>query len=199
MPAPATRLSYRGASKPRFRPLGAHLARLSLLFGVIVLSAFSSSCLLGDPPAYESEAQTTPVLLPAQAEPPLGTIITAEVGDTIEFRVPFRSQDAGEQLAAVLYREFQQDEQREALVGTRVAAGSNLFTDETRSANLSYTFTSLDEGCSSYTLLVTHQSNLFLSEVNPGTEEKLAFITWWANINDGPPPSNLVSECGEDL
>ncbi len=159
------------------------------------------ACLLGDPPEYQSRRQTPPVILTASAEPTPTRVIRARQSEFVEFRLLYRSEDAGEAMAAILIRNFRVD----GALPTRVAGSeyepsSNLYPGEgdPTEVTIPHTFGAGDAGCNSYTLLLTHSSNLNVLGL-PRNNDDVAFVTWWANVDDTSPGSTTVESCGGEL
>ncbi len=180
---------------------GFRLARLWLV-GMAMLTS-QAGCLLGDPAEYQSRRQTPPVLLTTSADPPLTRIIRAKVNESVEFKVIYRSEDAGETMGAILIRNFRVDGALPTrLNGKEYEPSSNLYPDEGEATQAStpYTFGQTDLGCNSYTMLLTHSSNLDVLGL-PRTNDDVAFVTWWANVSDAnsTPGDTSVDSCGGEL
>lgn len=174
--------------------VGARLARPSLM-GLAMLT--QSGCLLGEAPEYQSRRQTPAVLLTDSAEPSLNRVIRGRVSEPHEFKVLYRSEDAGDRMAFILFKNFNTEDST-YLAANSAAPSSNLYPDEGEptQAALTYNFRDTDVGCNSYTLLLTHASNLNVLE--PQEPSDIAYVTWWAavvNLN-GEPADILVDDCG---
>lgn len=165
---------------------------------MLTCALLTASCLLGEAPEYQSRRQTPPVILTAGAEPTLTRVIRARQTESIEFKLLYRSEDAGESVGAILIRNFRVD----GALPTRIAGNeyepsSNLYPDEGEATQVAipHTFGPADVGCNSYTLLLTHSSNLDVVGL-PRSNDDVAFVTWWANVDDTSPGSHIVESCG---
>ncbi|MCB9584404.1 MAG: hypothetical protein H6718_03360 [Polyangiaceae bacterium] len=158
-----------------------------------------TGCLLGEAPEYQSRRQTPPVLLTSSADPSLNRVIRVQTSETIEFKVLYRSEDAGDPMTAILFRDFRADSDLPQIVNsTEFEPSSNLYPDEgdPTQAVLSYNFRDSDKGCHSYTMMLSHSSNV--NVFRPRDNGDVALVTWWAAVQDenGEPTDILVDECG---
>src|SRR4029434_5135890 len=83
---------------------GICLARGSL--GIILLMSVQG-CIVADPPVFEEPERTPPFLDLAAADPPIFEILQQGPADQVRINVPFRSEDAGDRLQAVLFLNYQ--------------------------------------------------------------------------------------------
>ncbi|MGE0325411.1 MAG: hypothetical protein AB7K71_36100 [Polyangiaceae bacterium] len=158
-----------------------------------------TGCLLGETPEYQSRRQTPPLVVANGITPAPGRLIRARVSEKVEFTVNFRSEDAGETMSFLLWRNYQSDQAFYIDAGF-VPPSSNLYEAEgdPTQALQTYTFGASDIGCNSYTLLLTHTGNLNGIKILPGTENDVASVTWWAVVEglNGEPGDILVDDCG---
>ncbi|MCA9630220.1 MAG: hypothetical protein KC766_21265 [Myxococcales bacterium] len=162
-----------------------------------------AGCLLGEAPEYQSRRQTPPVLLSTRVEPKPERVIRVRTGEQVEFIVPYRSEDAGDTMTAFLYRNFQVGAKSDYLASINVPPSSNLYSDEgdPSQALITYSFANSDIGCNSYTMLLTHSSNIGTAQdaLAPKDDDLVVLVTWWAAVvnQSGEPADLLVDECGE--
>jgi hypothetical protein len=175
-PESAARLPRRRVARPSHATRG---VRHSVVAVLLALGA--SGCLVSDPPTYHTSTQTTPELDAVLAAPSPRNIIDLTSGDSETFNVPVRSEDAGDDLWAMLHLNYLNDPQS-FQVGEVLPASS--FEDVGRTVNLVWLVPARPAGCYRVTLIVTHASNI----VDPFTRELrssdgTAMIDWWANLN----------------
>jgi hypothetical protein len=156
-----------------------------------------SGCLLSPPADYEEDQRIPPVLqiLAEETEPTPYMFHEYSRYDTIEFRVPVRSNDGdgdGQQsaLIAYLFRDFEYFSN-----GTENERGSDYidaasFEDGPRLISIKYTFSDEPDGCYQYTLFVTHTDNGSPPE-EVERQEDVAIVTWWINIESDDVPNDL--------
>src|SRR5690349_20710558 len=108
-----TRCKYEGPSATalsRYRPSPwrstalSRLACRSLLLGFV--SLFAPSCIVADPPEYSSAVQRAPELDLYNASPAILKILEVTANQVVPINVPVRSEDAGEQLVALLFLDY---------------------------------------------------------------------------------------------
>ncbi len=160
-----------------------------------------AGCLLGEAPEYQSRRQTPPVVLTTTADPSLNRVIPGRMDETQEFKVLYRSEDAGDSVTAILFRDFHADNTiPQILKNIEIAPSSNLYPDEGEpsQALIPYSFVNADLGCHSYTMMLTHSGNLNVA--SPRNEDDVALVTWWAKVvnQSGEPADVLVDQCGAD-
>jgi len=190
---PATRLSRQTRDMREISGVFG-LARRSLCLVVIMLS--SQSCIVADPPEYRSPQQTRPVLNMYSAVPPAiyALVLSSAVANnpSTSFTVQVRSEDAGEDLRALFFLDYQLPGQRK-LGGKQISASTYL--DTGRDIHFEWVPDKKDAGCHFASLVVAHTDS-FLKE----TEDKLdpkkadddaAIATWTVNVD---PPANFALE-----
>lgn len=177
-----TRLSWsKATSAPN--PWCYALARLSLLLTLAMLPG----CLVDDPPAYSPPKQTPPRLDHHLATPGLGLLIVANAGDTLTFKIPVASEDAGEPLVAHFFYD-------ESLLNYQSLPASTL---EDRDRYVKFAFPVLDDnqGCHRFKVRIAHASNL-PSGLEPARDPRdLAEAYWWVNLNVAPEDAGILKDC----
>ncbi|MEP7051256.1 MAG: hypothetical protein ABJB12_12930 [Pseudomonadota bacterium] len=191
---PATALSGRTREKARSAAV-LRLARVSLLGSLMLL--FASSCIVADPPEYESPVRTSPLLDVYAASPPTSRLIQANKNDLIKFSVPLRSEDAGEGLRGVFLVDY--NTPSELLQNTQELAASTYSDNNLRTVTLDWTVPTLKSGCHLMTLIVAHLSSF---KHNPSTvldpkvsEGDAAIINWWMNVGLDPSLASTLEDC----
>jgi hypothetical protein len=178
---------------PEHRP-----RRRLTLRSLCLLSGLSTGCLVADPPQYEEPA-TTPVFLDVAAAVPIaGRVIVRIDGDlTIDFDVPFRSEDNGDRVAFGLLQDFgfpgRTDE-----VFCRGFVPPGTFDETDRAIRFTAVPKMAKHGCNQLTLLVSHEKNF---DLETGCRPDLirgvgdtAMATWWLNVvAPGEDQSTLVN------
>src|SRR5882724_7980968 len=182
----ATRLSGPALAWASSRPFLA-LARLSLL-GACVLML--QRCLVDDPAPFPESKQTPPRLDYHNALPLLDQVIFAQNGETLHFSIPVASEDAGDDLSAILVLDYNGGSVG-SLSGEAIRPST--LDDTTRSVSLDWNVDRVTAGCHRVTLRVTHHANL---DGNHGPEvfntADLAEAYWWANIDADPSLGNAL-------
>lgn len=170
------------------------LARLSL--GVAAIS-MSSGCLVEDPPPFVAPQKTAPRLDYSKATPGLDQVIVRNSGESLEFRVPVKSEDAGDGLVGNLLLDYAGEGTAITPLGFATVSASTL--DDRDERVLKTTITILPKtspGCHRITLRVTHFSNL--APGNPYQlidKSDLAEAFWFANINVSPETAGMLVDC----
>ncbi len=179
----ATPVSCRGPRPMPLRGLFSKLARLSL--GAVLVTMLSG-CVVEDPPPYAEPQQTPPWLDLRQAVPLLDQIIVRTKGDRIQFNIPVRSEDAGDDLFAFLLFDYK-GEGTDPRVLDIAQLKPSTFDDPDRE-DIVFDWTiddGVENGCHRLTLLATHKANLNLAAGLPEVFDKsdVAIAVWWADIN----------------
>ncbi len=185
LPPATTRLSHPKASGPQRSGRNRRLARPSLLVGVVAV--ISSACIVSDPAEYGVAKQTPPFLNANDATPSVLLTRPLALNETLPVNVPLRSEDAGEELRALLFLDRGQQGQR-LLRFREIPAGK---LEEKRSIAISGEIEL--PGCHSVSLVVTHKSNLNEETNEPTDADDTAILTWWVNVDDDG--TNLLSDC----
>jgi len=187
----ATCLSWFGA---RLRLSSAYfqgLARLSLAAATF---SMLSGCLVDDPPPYPTAQQTPPRLDYAKASPGLDQVLVTSFPDVVTFEMPVTSEDAGDELVAILRLDY------DGQVGDQVSFGhlppSTLADTSRRVFSLPWVVPrKLDPGCHRLTLRVTHLRNTDRNFTNVLDTKDLAEAYWFANVNVTPENAGSLVDC----
>lgn len=156
-----------------------------------LLGVGASGCLIGEAPDYTEPRQTPPFLLLNQAEPPITAIFRAVSGVDIEFNVPVRSEDLGDELVASLVLDYRLEGENQ-LASVRGDAGT-FFGERQRSISVVWD-TGQTLGCHQVTMIVTHFSNAD-SNFLPIDPADQALATWWVALRSPVDPENLPLDC----
>ena len=163
-----------------------------------LLASMMSGCLIEDPPPYRQPQQTTPWLDLRLAVPFIDQVLVRDLGQTVAFSVPFRSEDAGEGLVAYLVLDLAGDgNDAKRQVAIVEVPPSTLDDPDRDPLTFEWTITEQDvakEGCHRLTLLVTHQSNISRNLVVDNPND-LSTAVWWANIGTDPLDSGMLQNC----
>ena len=196
----ATRLSCLGAcaglGSGGFRAL-ARLSLLALAFSML------SGCLVDDPPPYPTAQQTPPRLDYTKASPGLDQVLVRSYPDLITFEMPVTSEDAGDELTAVLLLDY--DGQGGEQLNSGHLPPSTLADTNKRVFSLPWLVPKrIDPGCHRITLRVTHLGNTGGTSNDVLDTKDLAEAYWFANINVTPENAGSLVDCpkastGSDL
>lgn len=149
----------------------------------------ASSCIVADPPEYRDPVRTRPLLEVYKATPLISNIVVYTPNTPpINFSVPVRSEDAGEDLSAVTFVDYGTNVEK--FVNIQTIAASTY--DQSREIPLKWTPT--DDKCHVFSLIVAHVRS-FLSgdgvHLDPDKAgDDAAIVSWWVNVN---PPNNEVN------
>ena len=187
----ATRLSWFGA---RLRLSSAYfqgLARLSLAMATL---SMLSGCLVDDPPPYPTAQQTPPRLDYAKASPGLDQVLVTSFPDLVTFEMPVTSEDAGDELAAVLLLDY--DGQGGEQLNSGHLPASTLADTNKRVFSLPWLVPKrIDAGCHRITLRVTHLGNTGATANDVLDKKDLAEAYWFANVNVTPENAGSLVDC----
>jgi hypothetical protein len=156
------------------------------------------ACLVDDPPPLIAPHQTEPRLNYTTALPVLDQVIVANSGETINFTVEIKSEDAGQPLTGILLLDYSGDGSiPDFLWGVPFVPPSTLDDPEPRSLKLPWTVRDpLAPGCHRITLRVTHVNNINPDHPVEAIDKKdLAEAFWFANINVSPESANQLVDC----
>ncbi len=161
---------------------------------VVALSA--TGCLVSEPPEYQDETRTAPMLQRTLAVPAPTEILPISLDDAVTFTVPFRSEDAGVTPIAVLWLDYT-IRGREARLGVDPFQPASDFHDTSRNFSITLGFTDDNLlGCHQISLVATHRDNLDTGTWLPVSLEDTDVITWWAEIIDPEnPESSTLDSC----
>jgi hypothetical protein len=188
----ATRLSWFGAHFLARTGAFWGLARLSL---TAALLSMLSGCLIDDPPPLVAPQQTPPRLDYTKASPGLDQIMNIKQGEVIPFKMPVTSEDAGDDLLAVLLFDY------DGLYGLPLTVGSflpasTLADTNPRELGISWTVIGgIEPGCHRITLRVTHVGNIRTTIFDLVDQSDLAEAYWFANVNVTPQNAGSAVKC----
>jgi hypothetical protein len=178
----------------RLRP---RMLMLQLLAGV-ALAPTLSGCLLAEPPEFEPARKVAPRLNYNAADPPLTQILRVSSGQSVQFTLPFQSQDFASQeepefVLGVLVLDYRLSDSPNRIAGPTFLPPDSL--GSTREMKVSWVVGPGLSGCHQVSLLVGHlsrfdgQSNL----PKPGAEVSIA--VWWANVNPSLEQPDTLFDC----
>jgi len=157
----------------------------------------SQGCIVADPPEYRSPQQTRPVLNMYSAVPPATHALvlssTVQNNTPTRFTVQVRSEDAGEDLRALFFLDYQLPGQRK-LGGKQISASTYL--DTGRDIRFDWAPDKKDAGCHFATLVVAHTDS-FLKDIDDDkldpakADDDAALATWTVSVD---PPANFALE-----
>jgi len=189
-PEAVTRLSHLGAALlPNLGRIPV-LARESL---ILVIGMFAASgCLVADPPEYKPPEQTPPFLDLFRADPPVREVLVARHDARINFNVPVRSEDAGDELIGAVHFDWGLPQSWQRNVGLPAST----FDDDSRAIVFDWAVTSPSTtGCHQLTLLVFHRANYdFINQRSTDSDDQ-AIATWWLNVNPDESDLDTLKEC----
>jgi hypothetical protein len=146
-------------------------------------------CIVADPPVFEQPEKTPPVLDLAAADPPIFEVLQKAPASHVPINVPFRSEDAGVRLQAVLFLNYKTPDEAPQPGLRNLDPGT--FGEE-RAIKMEWDVPSVTASeCDQLTLQVTHFDNL--DEQNePIDKSDVGLATWWVEIQvEGSEPAPL--------
>lgn len=150
-----------------------------------------AGCIVGDPPELGQPQQTPPFVDTAKTDPTPGRVIQLESGDNLPLTVPYRSEDAGEDLFATLWLDYEVEGER-LITFRQLPAGT--LDDGERQFSTSWTVPAPLSGCHQLTFVLTHLSSM--DGTKPSSEAAdVATVTWWLNVGDSAEEPNLLADC----
>jgi len=159
----------------------------------------TSSCVVADPPEYRDPVQSRPVLDVYHADPPALQLIVAEKNSPspIKISVPVRSEDAGEDLQANTYLDFNLPSQQVLNLQTIPAS---TYDNEGRTVNVDFSVTGATEkGCHLLSIVVAHRDTFQLLQIDRLDPKKAdtdaAIINWWVNVDPDPGQERSLINC----
>lgn len=175
------------------RPI--HPTVVSLVLA-LVAGNLTTACLIEAPEELEEPQQIPPRPMLENADPNLlAPVQTFVAGEPQTFLVPFVSEDLGESVVGRLYLNlnFNSDDPPTVLETTYVPAGR--LSDTDRRMQIPWIANrSVDAGCYSVTMTITHASNYSLDTQRPIDLERTALVTWWV-VHDSDPEDINMDEC----
>jgi len=139
-----------------------------------------ASCIVSEPAEYGVAKQTPPFLDAKNAAPSVLHTHKLSLGDKVLVNVPFRSEDAGEELRALLWLDKGVIGKTTLLNFREIPPGKP--EDNKRSIDIPADIQVA--GCHSMSLVVTHRSNLDKDNNEPVNDDDTAILTWWLNVDD---------------
>jgi hypothetical protein len=190
-----TELSYPGGVQIRAFQRARALARTSLFS--VGMGSLLAGCLVAEPP-NPSNPERTPPMIDFRNTFPLVTQITTVRGlASQEFSVGVRSEDRGDPLFGLLFRNYSL-EGEEYLKLNRVPAST--FDDTDRKLTLQWTVREELRGCHQITMVVTHLGNIdFRDPPEPISPADVALATWWLHVNPDPERPEDLGVCPKSL
>jgi hypothetical protein len=163
-----------------------------------LLALLASGCIVPDAPSYDPPGTTAPLLdafnaIPSNIYPVLVPVAAAQV----EFDVPVRSEDAGDELWVGVYFDYGTSKQ---LLHTDTDVSASTLDDPERSIKFQLRATPL-VGCHTLTLLVTHRANTFRlpsGERAPDLQKAagdLGVATWFLNFQPNESEPTTLPLC----
>lgn len=158
----------------------------------MVVAALLAGACVDDPPTYGAGRAILPYFAASSARPPLGEIYRGQY--PLEVNVPFRSEDNGLPLVALLFLDLPPggpvDPARPDLVAFATLSPSN-YDNLRRQVILTFSPERDLAGCHSLTLMLTAESNWDTVSVLPNDESSVARLVWWlgtdgASLGDCP-------------
>jgi len=156
-----------------------------------VFGSVTAIACLDAPPEYSVPDQIPPVLVTSQIAPPTrDVVVVPAAASQVDFLVPFRSDDSGEDLTAL----FVLDMARQVtfpfiLDAVPVLADPRPFAaqDPARVVTYLYTWTERPVGRHRVTLILTHESN-FSTRYEVQDALDAAEVTWILDFGGGTTP-----------
>ncbi|HEY8943580.1 MAG TPA: hypothetical protein VIM73_04930, partial [Polyangiaceae bacterium] len=119
----------------------------------------------------------------------------------IEFDVPIRSEDQGENLWYSFHLNFEVSSVRNSLL-LKDEIPPSTFEDTSRAIRRTWRVREpMTDGCHRVTLFVAHYRNWLRSEDRPdpeGDPKDVATATWWINVNPAPGERFTLRNCPSD-
>jgi len=160
------------------------------------LAGLAPGCLIADPPEYGGPQKTPPYIESSSISPtPYAIIDVFENDPTQSFAFKVYSEDAGDRLWTVFYRDYYLATVPQRL-DDRSHAPSTL--DVPHNITIPLTLTQVPMGCHSLTLLVMHESTWNNATVSPDSTKAItdmASVTWWMNVQPDEDHPNTLFDC----
>ncbi|HEY3253526.1 MAG TPA: hypothetical protein VGJ91_06245 [Polyangiaceae bacterium] len=142
------------------------------------------SCIVADPPEYRAPVQTRPVLNVYSAVPTATRALAVVAGTKQQLSVQVRSEDAGEDLRALFFLDYQLPGETK-LVSKPIPAST--YDNPGRNIQLDW-FPSKDKpNCHFLSLVVAHRSSFLATDddkLNPKfADDDAAILTWTVNVS----------------
>ena len=159
----------------------------------------ASSCIVADPPEYQSPVRTRPVLDVFQATPTTSRVLVVNTNDLVRISVPVRSEDAGELLEGVFAVDYNAGSPRPPENTQYI--GASTYADDQRKFTLDWNVPLLPSaGCHLLSLIVAHRSSF---KDNPASTLKTdaaatadaTILNWWMNVDADPSLASTLANC----
>lgn len=147
---------------------------------------------LDEPPTYVAPDQIPPFIITSQVTPSPNAVFVMEEGSRMEIDVPFRSEDLGERVRAIVVMDLAPGEAPSTIVDEFDEPAST-FDDDSRSFSAPVRIIGT-AGCHSVTLLASQSSTDILENYN-GADDRIASLTWWVNVLDPQGERELLENC----
>ena len=153
-----------------------------------LLAAFGASgCIVPEPPSYDPPRTTAPALDGFGATPTnlFPTPVPRSQVEGFQLKVPYRSEDAGQEIWAGLYINYGNNPSR--LPNNYRRYEPSTYDDDDREINISIRG-GLDPGCYTISLFVTHMPNTLVDESGElylneeAAKDDLGVATWFFNV-----------------
>jgi hypothetical protein len=157
-----------------------------------------AGCVVSDPPEYGLVKQTPPFVDLSGASPAVFTVTSKSPGEVVSPSVDFRSEDAGDDVVALLYLNW-------SIAGKEDFQDINLlpastFDQPRKASGISWPVEQKDVGCQQLSLILVHRSGYNTLQKKPATGAQYAIVTWWFNITDPQNPQDvLLTECPSNV
>lgn len=161
---------------------------------VPLFALLTSGCIVPEAPSYDPPRTTKPLVDAFKAIPSNIYPVPLPKDSTVEFDVPVRSEDAGDELWVGVYLDYGTGRQ---VLHTDTDVSASTLDDDNRFIEFQLREDALPMGCHTLTLLVTHRANTFRlpsGERAPDLQkaaEDLGVGTWFLNVV--PNESNPVT------
>lgn len=172
--------------------------RLGVLYAV-GLSLLSPGCIIPEAPDYGNPRQTPIFVVDSSIVPtPRNLLVIDRAAITTDqvFSMTVRSEDAGENIWAILFYDFKH--QNGTVLNYSLYPAQTLDKPRTVSLSVGVSDPRLAAGCHTFTLMVVHEDgwDTHTSKLI-GNPTDLASVTWFADIENSsnPAQSPPVSDC----
>ncbi|HET9932423.1 MAG TPA: hypothetical protein VFQ35_17080 [Polyangiaceae bacterium] len=162
-----------------------------------------SACIVAPPAEYEESTRTPPIFDLVRAKPFIGDIIVVdqdaglESARKIQFNVPVRSEDQGEEIIGAVHIDYGSGQPRDTFTKSQQKLPASTLDDVSRVWDQNVTFFGgLEPGCHQVTLIATHRSNWDDERFRPivgRAEYDTAIAMWWMIYNPNRPPTSPVT------
>lgn len=158
--------------------------RLGMRLGKGGLGALLAVACVSDPPTYGAGITILPYFAASSAQPPLGEVYLG--GYPLEINVPFRSEDNGVPLVALLYLDLSPGAPAdEVMLESDLTLPPSNYEDEEREVVITFEPSGEElDGCHSLTLVLTPESNFNRPTQLPIDETVVARLVWWLGDRD---------------